>query len=130
MYIYIFIYVYLYIYICVCVCTYQCILKWQIINAHSQKRFDWIKENNFFERLSLIWRNDLFELNNIFSIQRKYLWTKKNIFKANKFLLPIKLYILIYITALVSLFWRKIHSGRRYFVWIKKMLLISNKLFI
>ena len=32
---------------------------------HSEKRFDWMKENHLFERLSLIQRNDLFELNKI-----------------------------------------------------------------
>ena len=58
--------------------------------SHSEKRFDWIKENDLFERLSLIQRNDLFKWNKICLIQRndlfkwnkicliqtKYLWTK------------------------------------------------------
>ena len=35
-----------------------------------------MKENNLFERLSLISKNDLFELNNICLIQKKYFWAK------------------------------------------------------
>ena len=44
--------------------------------VHSEKWFDWIKENDLFERLSLIWKNDLFELIKICLILTKYLWTK------------------------------------------------------
>ena len=43
---------------------------------HSEKRFDWIIENYLFERLFLIQRNDLFELNRI--------WFKQSIIKPNK----------------------------------------------
>ena len=46
------------------------------LSVYREKRFDWVKENNMFEKLSLISKNDLFELNNIFLIQTKYFWAK------------------------------------------------------
>ena len=46
------------------------------IEIHSEKRFDWIKENNLFEVLFLIQTKVSFELNNIYFIERKYLWSK------------------------------------------------------
>ena len=35
-----------------------------------------MKENNLLESLFLIKKEDLFELNNIFLIETKYLWAK------------------------------------------------------
>ena len=54
-------------------------LKKKMVNnfmLHSEKRFYWIKENYLFKRLSLIWKNDLFESNKICLVQKKYLWIK------------------------------------------------------
>ena len=37
-------------------------IMYKILMKYTQEKgFDWIKENYLFERLSLIWRNDLFE---------------------------------------------------------------------
>ena len=44
--------------------------------SHSEKIFDWMKENNLFERLFLIQTKDLFESNNISLIHTKYFWSR------------------------------------------------------
>ena len=46
-----------------------CYLYWE-------KKIDCMNENYLFETLSLIWRNDLLELNKICLIRTKYLWSK------------------------------------------------------
>ena len=41
-----------------------------------ERRFDRMKENNLSGRLFKIQTKDLFALNNIYLIQKKYLWVK------------------------------------------------------
>ena len=48
--------------------------KFTALVLHWEKILDWIKENYLFDRLSLIQRIDSFGINNICSIQTKYLW--------------------------------------------------------
>ena len=74
-----------------------------VILLHSGKRFDWIKENYLFERLS----SNLFELNKICLNQTKYLNQIKICSnKINFCFKPNKLYIWPYINALISMLWK------------------------
>ena len=42
------------------------------VHMHSEKIFDWMKENNFFGSLFVIQTKDLFKLNEICLIQTKF----------------------------------------------------------
>ena len=55
------------------------------VQKHSEKRFDWIEENNLIKRFFFIQTKDLFQLNHIFSIKQNIFGSNEYLFKSNQF---------------------------------------------
>ena len=54
-------------------------LKTKLVIMHSEKRFDWIKENDCLN--DFLWFKEMIRLNEV-----KFVWFKQNIFEPNKYL--------------------------------------------
>ena len=101
-------------------------------SIHTQKKY-------------LIESKKLFAWNTFFDVKKCFVLMKQNLFDSNKISLDQinfclkwnKLYLWLYINALISLFWTKInliqtniYLVQRYFVWIKTILFHLNKSFL